>query len=193
VAEQLTGCGVPPFAGPRDGTHRGTEERSPTDIALPLSTDRLLLEGAGPIPIRAGSSRRSATGARVQRAETPVPHSTIAGSPSPSEKAVLAALRGQEDRRAAESAGPAPALVRPSTRCSWEAFSRMRLRDAGAGVTAVSPAPPPPPPPAAPVAGRPSFGPARSRRSFAPGLAALSSDVRRKPAPCWRRASACAP
>jgi len=144
---------VSPFAGPGDGTHRGTGRADPHRHRAG-SHERLLRRAPGPIPIppaRAGARR---PGRACSAPRTPVPHSTIAGFRVQSRETRARRPAGaQEDRRAAESAGPAPG---PGAR-RYALFVGGLLEDAAsetpaAGVTAVSPAPRPPPPPAAPVA-----------------------------------------
>lgn len=137
------------------------EEPIPSDIALPLSTERLLLEGARtfPDPRRLEQALGDLT-RRVQRAENARPAFNYRRvSESRAEKTVLAALRAPKkiaDLLALPGPSPRPALVR----AVYALYVGGLLEDAGsetpaAGVMAVSP------PPAAAPAPLPAVSAAR--------------------------------
>jgi len=166
------------------------EEPIPADLALPLSTERLLLEGARTYPdARRLEQALGDPSRRVQRAENARPAFNYRRvSESRAEKAVLAALRAPKPiAELLTLPSPRPALVRAVYALS---VGRL-LEDAPsetpvAGVMAVSPpepiAPTAPAPAAAPTmaapvaAARPAVRPDPAV-SFPPGPAGLSSDV----------------
>jgi hypothetical protein len=163
------------------------EEPIPADLALPLSTERLLLEGARTYPDpRRLEQALGDPGRRVQRAENARPAFNYRRvSESRAEKAVLAALRAPKPiAELLTLPSPRPALVRAVYALSVGGL----LEDAPsetpvAGVMAVSPpetiAPTAPALASAPAmvrvaATRPAAIPAPS---FPPDPAGLSSDV----------------
>lgn len=182
------------------------EEPIPADLALPLSTERLLLEGARTYPDpRRLEQALGDPSRRVQRAENTRPAFNYRRlSESKAEKAVLAALRAP--KKIADLltlSSPRPALVR----AVYALYVGGLLEDASSetpatGVTVVSPppeVPAPPPGPVGAVAAEPIVSsvsapaaaaepiappapapPAASAVAFLPGPAALSSDVEKE-------------
>jgi tetratricopeptide (TPR) repeat protein len=179
VAEQLHRIAVSAFrwtAG--TALTEEVEDPIPADIALPLSTERLLLEGARTYPDpRRLEQALGDPGRRVQRAENSRPAFNYRRvSESRAEKTVLAALRGPKKIAELLSLpGPRPALVR----AVYALFVGGLLEDAAsetpaAGVTAAVPASVPPVAPARPAAMPDPAAP------LPPALAALSSDVEKQ-------------
>jgi tetratricopeptide (TPR) repeat protein len=181
VAEQLHRIAVSAFrwtAG--TALTEEVEEPIPADIALPLSTERLLLEGARtyPDPRRLEQALGDPV-RRVQRAENARPAFNYRRvSESRAEKAVLAALRAPKTIAELLSLpSPRPALVR----AVYALFVGGLLEDAAsetpaAGMTVASAVPASVPPVAAP---RPVAMPDPAA-PLPPGLAALSSDVEKE-------------
>jgi tetratricopeptide (TPR) repeat protein len=181
VAEQLHRIAVSAFrwtAG--TALTEEVEEPIPADIALPLSTERLLLEGARTYPDpRRLEQALGDPGRRVQRAENVRPAFNYRRvSESRAEKAVLAALRAPKTIAELLSLpSPRPALVR----AVYALFVGGLLEDAAsetpaAGMTVASAVPASVPPVAAP---RPVAMPDPAA-PLPPGLAALSSDVEKE-------------
>ena len=138
VAEQLHMIALSAFRWTA-GTVRteDVEEPIPADIALPLSTERLLLEGARTYP----DPRRleQALGdpcRRVQRAENARPafnYRRVSESQG-REGGARRSAGAEEDRRpAGRSPSPRPPWCARSTRCSSGPSRGVRPRDAGRG------------------------------------------------------------
>ena len=184
VAEQLHRIAVSAFRWTA-GTARTeeVEDPIPVDIALPLSTERLLLEGARTYPDpRRLEQALGDPGRRVQRAENARPAFNYRRvSESRAEKAVLAALRAPKTiAELLTLPSPRPALVR----AVYALFVGGLLEDAAsetpaAGVAAAWVAPPVPPPAPPVAAARPVAMPDPAA-PLPPGLAALSSDVEKE-------------
>ncbi len=184
VAEQLHRIAVSAFRWTAGAAlTEEVEEPIPADIALPLSTERLLLEGARTYPDpRRLEQALGDPGRRVQRAENSRPAFNYRRvSESRAEKAVLAALRGPKKIAELLSLpGPRPALVRAVyALCVGGLLEDAASETPAAGVAAVSPAPAPPPPAAPVAAARPVAMPDPAA-PLPPALAALSSDVEKE-------------
>ena len=139
------------------------EEPIPRDIALPLSTERLLLEGARTYPDpRRLEQALGDLDRRVQRAENERPAFNYRRVPdSKGEKAVLAALRTPRTiRDLLGLSSPRPALVRAVYALLVSGLLEEAAEAPSAGIPAARPAPPP--------ATVPSPAPAAAVRRAAP-------------------------